>query len=38
MVKAGLLLKDEPTAPYRFKLALGLLGGTGTTDSDRGEQ
>ncbi len=38
MVKAGLLLKDESAVPYRFRLVPGLLGGTGATDSDPGEQ
>jgi len=38
MVKAGLLLKEEPAVPHRFKLAPGLPGETGTTDSDPGEQ
>jgi hypothetical protein len=34
MVKAGLLLKDESAAPYRFRLVPELLAGTDIVDSD----
>jgi hypothetical protein len=34
MVKAGLLLKDESAAPYRFRLVPELLAGTDMVDSD----
>jgi hypothetical protein len=38
MVKAGLLLKDESAAPYRFRLVPELLAGTDIVDSDPGGQ
>jgi hypothetical protein len=38
MVKAGLLLKDESAAPYRFTLVPELLAGTDIVDSDPGGQ
>lgn len=38
MVKARLLLKDESTMPYRFRLVPELLTGTGAADSSPGRR
>jgi DNA-binding IclR family transcriptional regulator len=38
MVKAGLLLKDESSAPYHFRLVPELLAGTDAVHGDHDER